>query len=63
MLLHFTDAQTKQTVAVNEKYVVVVFTSKTEDGAEQVVINTTTGNLVVTESYLDVVARLNNGVN
>ena len=63
MLLHFTDAQTKQSVAVNSEYVVVVFTNKSEENGEQVVINTTTGNLVVTESYLDVVARLNSGAN
>lgn len=59
MMLYFTDAQTQQSVAVNQEYVVVVFTSKNEDGSEKVVINTTTGNLVVTEPYLDVVGRLN----
>jgi len=59
MMLYFTDAQTQQSVAVNPEYVVVVFTAKNEDGTEKVVINTTTGNLVVTESYLDVVGRLN----
>ena len=32
MLLYFTDAQTKQAIAVNPNYVVVVFTSKTEEG-------------------------------
>jgi hypothetical protein len=58
-MLYFTDAQTQQSVAVNQEYVVVVFTSKNEDGSEKVVINTTTGNLVVTEPYLDVVGRLN----
>jgi hypothetical protein len=58
-MLYFTDAQTQQSVAVNPEYVVVVFTAKNEDGTEKVVVNTTTGNLVVTESYLDVVGRLN----
>lgn len=59
MMLYFTDAQTQQSVAVNAEYIVVVFTAKNEDGSEKVVINTTTGNLVVTEPYLDVVGRLN----
>ena len=59
MLLHFTDANTQKTVAVNPKYVVVVFTNTTEDGTEQTVINTTTGNLVVPDAYLDVIGRLN----
>ena len=59
MLLHFTDANTQKTVAVNSKYVVVVFTNTTEDGTEQTVINTTTGNLVVPDAYLDVIGRLN----
>lgn len=63
MLLYFTDAQTEQSVAVNQEYVVVVFTAKNEDGSEKVVINTTTGNLVVKESYIDVVGRLNAGTN
>ena len=58
-MLHFTDAQTQQSIAVNPSFVVVVFTTKDEDGSEKVVINTTTGNVVVTESYLDVVGRLN----
>jgi hypothetical protein len=58
-MLHFTDAQTQQSIAVNPSFVVVVFTTKDEDSSEKVVINTTTGNVVVTESYLDVVGRLN----
>jgi len=59
MMLLFTDAGNQQSVALNPEYIVVVFTAKNEDGSENVVINTTTGNLIVTESYLDVVGRLN----
>jgi hypothetical protein len=58
MLQLFTDAQTNKSIAVNPNFVVVVFTAKTEDEAEKTVINTTTGNLVVRESYLDVVGQL-----
>ena len=58
MLLTFTDAQTKQTIAVNPEYVVVVFINKTEEGDEQTIINTTTGNIVVDLSFIDVVGQL-----
>ena len=58
MLLTFTDAQTGNSVAVNPKFVVVVFTGKNDDGEERAVINTTTGNLVVTEDYINVVGQL-----
>ena len=58
MLLTFTDAQTKQPIAVNPKYVVVVFIGKTEDGGEQTIINTTTGNIVVDLSFVEVVGQL-----
>ena len=59
MMLYFTDAQSQQSIAVNPEFVVVVFTAKNEEGVEGVIINTTTGNIVVTEPYLDVVGRLN----
>ena len=58
MLLTFTDAQTGNSVAVNPKFVVVVFTGKDDAGTERAVINTTTGNLIVTEDYLTVVGQL-----
>lgn len=57
MLLYFTDAQTKQPIAVNPNYVVVVFSSKNEEG-EFTVINTTTGNVVVDMSLLEVVGQI-----
>lgn len=61
MMLIFTDAQNNQSIAVNPEYIVIVFTAKNEEGVESVVVNTTTGNIVVAESYLDVVGRLNAG--
>ena len=57
MLLNFTDAHTKQSIAVNPNFVVVVFVSKTEEG-EFTVINTTTGNVVVDMSFIEVVGVL-----
>lgn len=58
MLVYFTDIKTKKSVAVNPEFVVVVFVAE-EDGAEVTVINTTTGNIAVDMSQLDVVSLLN----
>ena len=58
MLIYFTDAQTGNQIVVNPKYVVVVFTTKDEDGTEKTVINTITGNIVVTDSQITVVGQL-----
>ena len=58
MLLTFTDAQTASSVAVNPKFVVVVFVGKDDSDQERTVINTTTGNLLVVEDYLTVVGQL-----
>jgi hypothetical protein len=57
-LIYFTDAQTGNQIAVNPTYVVVVFTTKDEDGVEKTVINTTTGNVVVTDTQINVVGQL-----
>ena len=57
-LIYFTDAQTGNQIAVNPKYVVVVFTTKDDEGVEKTVINTTTGNIVVTDSQITVVGQL-----
>lgn len=57
MMLLFTDAQTDRAVAVNPDQVVVLFTAQ-EEGVEKVVLNTTTGNLIVKESYVDVLGQL-----
>ena len=53
----FTDAQTELSVAVNPKFVVVVFIAKDEAG-DKTVINTTTGNLVVKQEYAEVIGAL-----
>ena len=57
-LIYFTDAQTGNQIAVNPTYVVVVFTTKDDEGVEKTVINTTTGNIVVTDSQITVVGQL-----
>lgn len=57
-LIYFTDAQTGNQIAVNPTYVVVVFTTKDEAGVEKTVINTTTGNVVVTDTQINVVGQL-----
>ena len=58
MLIYFTDAQTGNQIAINPTYVVVVFTTKDDLGVEKTVINTTTGNIVVTDSQITVVGQL-----
>lgn len=58
MLIYFTDAQTGNQIAINPTYVVVVFTTKDDEGVEKTVINTTTGNIVVTDSQITVVGQL-----
>jgi hypothetical protein len=57
MLLYFTDAVTGNSVAVNPKFIVVVF-SVTEEGVEKTIINTITGNLAVKESQIDVIGQI-----
>jgi len=59
MLLHFRDATTSNTVAVNPHHVVCVFTNKDEtSGLTSTVINMLNGNIAVTEDYLEVVGRI-----
>jgi hypothetical protein len=55
MLIYFTDATNQQKVAVNPKYVVVVFVLPDGDMKGKTVIGLTTGNIVVDESQIDVV--------
>lgn len=58
-MLLFTDAQTGNAVALNPKHVVVLFTAQDEAGGpEKVVINTIVGNVVVKESYVEVLGQL-----
>lgn len=59
MMLLFTDATTGNAIAVNPENVVVLFTAKDETSSEEkTVINTITGNLVVKESYVEVLGQL-----
>ena len=58
-MLLFTDATTGNAIAVNPDNVVVLFTAKDEGSdVEKTVINTFTGNLVVKESYVEVLGQL-----
>jgi hypothetical protein len=63
MLIYFTDAQTNNQIAINPTYVVAVFTVKDEDGTEKTVINTTTGNIAVTASQIEVVGTVQGQLN
>lgn len=58
MLVYFTDATNQQKVAVNPKYVVVVFVLPDGDMEGKTVIGLTNGNIVVEESQIDVVGIL-----
>ena len=58
MLVYFTDATNQQKVAINPKYVVVVFVLNDGDMKGKTVIGLTNGNIVVEESQLDVVGSL-----
>ena len=58
-MLLFTDANTNNAVAVNPEFVVVLFVGKDEgSNEEKTVINTTTGNLIVKESFVEVLGQL-----
>lgn len=64
MLIYFEDCKTKKSVAVNPKYVVVVFEAEEADpDTNQVqkltVINTSTGNVAVEDTLINVVGRIN----
>jgi hypothetical protein len=58
MLIYFTDAITEQQVAVNPKYVTVVFTAHEGEMSGKTIITLVNGNIVVTQSLIDVVGAL-----
>lgn len=58
MLVNFTDGQTNKPIAINSNHVVIVFTSVAEDGTESTVISVLNGNVVVKESYLNTLGKL-----
>lgn len=58
-MLYFTEAISNTSIAINPKHVVAVFTATEGDQKGKTVVSITNGNVVVTESLLDVVGRLN----
>lgn len=59
MLINFTDATNGNSVSVNPQHVVCVFTTKDEkSGLDATVINVLNGNIAVTESFTEVVGRI-----
>ena len=58
MLLTFIEAGTGNTISINPKHVVCVFTQTIEDVGTKTVINMLNGNLAVEDDYLDVVGRI-----
>jgi hypothetical protein len=63
-MIWLTDAVTKNQIAINPKYVVAVFRAP-EDAPEgaggKTVISLTNGTVIVDDSELDVVSRVNAG--
>jgi predicted metal-dependent peptidase len=58
MLVYFTDGITKDKIAVNPKFVVVVFVLPDGEMQGKTVIGLPSGNLVVEESQMNVVGVL-----
>ena len=58
MLVYFTDATNQQKVAINPKYVVVIFVLPDGDMKGKTVVGLTNGNIVVEESQIEVVGVL-----
>ena len=58
MLVYFTDTSTKNSIAINPSYVVAIFTATEGEHQGNTVISLTNGSLIVEESLLDVVGRL-----
>lgn len=58
MLIYFTDATNQQKVAINPKFVVVIFVLPDGEMKGKTVVGLTTGNVVVEESQIDVVGVL-----
>jgi hypothetical protein len=59
MLIYFTEANTKKSIAVNPKQVISVFEASGGDFDGKTAIVFIGGNLAVEESVLDVVGTLN----
>jgi hypothetical protein len=59
MLLTFTDALTKDSIAVNPAFVTAVFLVPEGDNKGKTVIGVTNGSIMIEESYIETVGRLN----
>jgi hypothetical protein len=58
MLLGFTEVITNNTISVNPEYVVAVFTVVDGEHQGKTAISVINGNIIVQESYLDVVGNI-----
>jgi hypothetical protein len=58
MLIYFTDAVTKQQVAINPNYVCCVFVAQEGELKGQTVIALTSGTVIVEQSQIDVVGAI-----
>ena len=58
MLVYFTDAVTEKDIAINPTYVTAVFVAPDGEMEGKTVIGLINGTIVVSESQLDVVGKL-----
>ena len=58
MLVYFTDAVTKNKIAINPSYVVGVFIANDEEHKGKTVLSLLNGSFLITESQLDAVGQL-----
>lgn len=59
MLVTFTDANNNNVISVNPEFVVAVFEVAEGEKKGTTVINVINGNVLVKESYIETVGRLN----
>ena len=58
-MLHFTEAISKSSIAINPKHVVAVFTATEGEQKGKTILSIVNGNIAVEENYLETVGRLN----
>jgi hypothetical protein len=58
-MLHFTEAISKSSIAINPKHVVAVFTATEGEQKGKTVVSIVNGNIAIDEDYLETVGRLN----
>lgn len=59
MLVNFTDANNDNAISINPEHVVAVFEIAEGEKQGTTVINVVNGNVLVKESYVEAVGRLN----